>query len=81
LLTVWAAEGHAIVLAVGPHDGSASDIYNLITTALGIAPSADERTKPPCCDEAGWAPVDEAASEELAAAIDRLARVRRQRRG
>ena len=80
MLTVWAAEGNAIVLAVGPHDGSPGDIYNLFTTALGIAPSTDERTKPPCCDEAGSAPVDEAASEEFAAAIDRLARVRRHRR-
>jgi hypothetical protein len=36
MLTAWLANDHACVLAIGPHDRSASDIYDLLLEALGV---------------------------------------------
>jgi hypothetical protein len=36
LLTAWPAPEHAFILAVGPHDGSALDIYGLLLSAVAV---------------------------------------------
>jgi hypothetical protein len=79
VITAWLADDHAVVVAIGPHDGSVLDVYRLVLEALGIDAPGDERAKPPCCDDAGSAPVDRASAESVADAIDNLARIRRRR--
>lgn len=80
MLTAWPAYEHAVVLAIGPHDGSAVDVYDLLLAALDIDVPAEERTKPSCCDELGAPPTSRATAEALVAAVETLARQRRQRR-
>jgi hypothetical protein len=80
LLTAWPAPQHAVILAVGPHDRSALDIYQLLLAALAVDVPAEERTKPPCCDELGEPPADAQIAEGLAAAVTALGRGRRRRR-
>jgi hypothetical protein len=55
LLIAWLAPEHAVVLAVGPHDRSGLDIYQLLLSAVAVEVPAEERSKPPCCDELGGA--------------------------
>lgn len=73
MLITWPAPARAVVLAVGPHDGTASDIYELLLKALALEVSTAERSKPPCCDEMGEPPVDRRIAETLAAAVAALA--------
>lgn len=80
LLTAWPAPEHAVILAVGPHDRSALDIYELLPAALAVEVPADERSKPPCCDELGQPPADAHLAEVLAAAVSALAPGRRRGR-
>lgn len=80
MLTVWPAPDHVVILAVGPHDRSAVDIYALLLDALAVEVPEIERTKPPCCDELGEPPADPRIAEALAAAVSALPpRPRRQR--
>lgn len=79
MLTAWPGADHAVILAVGPHDRSAADVYDLLLTALNVDVSEEDRTKPACCDEAGEPPTDPATAEELAIAVDQLARRHRRR--
>lgn len=72
MLVTWPTATKAVVLAVGPHDRSASDIYELLLEALALKVPTTERNKPPCCDELGEPPVDEGIAENLAAAIAAL---------
>lgn len=80
MLTAWPASDQAVILAVGPHDRSVQDVYELLLAAVAVAVPAQERTKPPCCDELGAPPADAALAEALAAAVSALAPGRRGRR-
>ena len=55
-------------------------MYDQIGSALGAYVSAEERTKPSCCDDKGAAPVDEEAAEAVFEAVERSARHVRRRR-
>lgn len=81
LLTVWLGPDRAVVIAVGPHDRSAGDLYRRLVEALNIdAPEEEERSKPPCCDEAGQPPVHAASAAAIVAAVESLQRPRHGRR-
>lgn len=77
MITAWLASDHAVVVAIGPHDQSALDIYELLLDALGIDLPDAERSKPPCCDDEGNPPTDHDTAESIGDAIDNLARRRR----
>ncbi|HVA61750.1 MAG TPA: hypothetical protein VNG13_14625 [Mycobacteriales bacterium] len=72
MLTAWPASDHAVILAIGPHDRSVADVYDLLLAALAIDVPIDERTKPPCCDELGEPPRDHAVADVLADALEAL---------
>jgi hypothetical protein len=80
MLTAWRASDHAVVLAVGLHDRSAMDVYDTLLAALDVDAPDDERTKPPCCDEAGAPPTDSDATTAIVDAIEGLAKRRRRPR-
>ena len=80
MLTAWPAPDRVVILAVGPHDRSAADVYALLLNALAVEVPADERTKPPCCDELGEPPADAGLTEALAAAVSALPPQPRRRR-
>lgn len=80
MLTAWPAADSVVILAVGPHDRSAQDIYELLLAAVEVEVPAQERSKPPCCDELGEPPADVALAQALAAAVSALAPRRRSRR-
>lgn len=80
MLTAWPADDHAIVVAIGPHDATAGDVYTALLDALALEIPDDERRKPPCCDEEGQPPADEEVAALISEAIDRLARRTRRRR-
>lgn len=72
MLTVWPAEDHAIVIAIGPHDASTDDVYAVLLDALELDIPDAERTKPPCCNDAeGRPPADEAIATQIADALER----------
>lgn len=79
LLTVWLADDHATVIAIGPHDETVSDVYAALLHALELEMPADEREKPPCCDDEDQPPVDGEVAPRIAEAIDRVARRSRRR--
>lgn len=65
------------VLLIGRHvRGSSIDVYTRFYRGLGIGVPSAQRKKPPCCDEAGMAPVDTDAVERIAAGTKRLAQGR-----
>lgn len=80
MLTAWSGPDEATILAIGPHDRSASDVYDLLLAALEIEVQPSERTKPSCCDEEGAPPADRAAAQQLADAVEGLSRSRGRRR-
>ncbi len=80
LLTAWPAPELAAILGVGPHDRSAPDAHQLLLAALAVDVPAEERSKPPCCDELGQPPADAQVAEGLAAAVTALGVGRRRRR-
>jgi len=80
MLTAWPRHDYAIVLAIGPHNRTATDVYDLLVTALDLEVADNERTKPPCCDEAGAAPADPDVATVIVDALDALTRRRRGRR-
>ncbi len=55
------------ILQIGRHDHRrALNIYDDLYGSLGMeAPPGGRRTKPPCCDEKGQAPVDLSFFDEL----------------
>jgi hypothetical protein len=73
LLTVWHAEDHATVIAVGPHDQTSGDVYAALLEALDLDMNDEERRKPPCCDDEGQPPSDQDVAEVISDAIDRAA--------
>ena len=79
MLIAWPAPQHAVVLAVGPHDGSSSDVYSLLLTSLEITAPPGDRSKPACCDELGEPPADRMVTNVLTEAMTTFAaRGRRQ---
>jgi hypothetical protein len=61
VIVAFEQQDRAWVVLVGPHnDDRESNVYNLLYTITGtpIEPSG-RRTKPPCCDEDGTAPVSD----------------------
>lgn len=79
MLTAWPTDDEVIVLAIARHDSTAEDVYATLLTALDLAVPDEERQKPPCCDDEGNPPVDEAVALEIAAALTRQTRSRRAR--
>lgn len=41
-----------VVLSIGPHDRSRSDVYASLLAALDLDLDGSERAKPPCCEKA-----------------------------
>jgi hypothetical protein len=80
MLTAWLADDHAAVLAVGPHDQSASDIYDLLLKALDVTVPEDQRTKASCCDEHGLPPTNPDVASAIVDAVQNLAKQRRRRK-
>jgi hypothetical protein len=80
MLTAWLTDDHAAVLAVGPHDQSASDIYDLLLEALDVTVPEDQRTKPSCCDEHGLPPTNPDVASAIVDAVQNLAKQRRRRK-
>lgn len=77
MLIMWPAKDRAVVVSIAPHDRGVSDVYDMVIEALGLAPSEEERTKPPCCDTAdGRPPVDEELVDVVAGALREVARRR-----
>jgi hypothetical protein len=65
----------AWVLLVGPHDDRdlGIDVYTELYSLVGFeAPPAAKRTKPPCCDAGGAAPLLADEALELADRADKL---------
>lgn len=79
LLAAWPAPEHAVILAVGPHDRSALDLYQMLLAALSVdvpCRTAEQatvlrRTAPP--------PADAQLAEALAAAVTAFDSGRRRR--
>ncbi|HEV2068469.1 MAG TPA: hypothetical protein VGR26_01600 [Acidimicrobiales bacterium] len=45
VLTVWPADDHAVVIAIGRHDESAADVYSTLLDALELeVPDAERET-------------------------------------
>lgn len=80
LLTVWPDDGTAIVILVAPHNSSLSGVYDQLVEALGIEMPADEREKPPCCDQKGEPPANADRASAIADAVEQNARRHRRRR-
>ena len=79
MLTVWPAEDHAIVLAIGRHDASTENVYAVLLDALDLDIADAERTKPLCCDQQGRPPADSEIATLVADTIERRARRGRRR--
>lgn len=78
VVVAFADPATAWVLLIGPHDDKdhGIDIYTELYRLVGFAPQPGEkRTKPPCCDESGTAPLHDQA-EIL---VDRATMLRRTR--
>ena len=73
MLITWPPPTHAVVLTVGPHDRTASDLYDLLLAALALEVPPTERSKPPCCDPLGQLPANHEIAETLADAVASLA--------
>jgi len=54
--TASLADDHTVVLAIGPRDRTAVDLYSALLDALDMAVPDDKRTNPRCCDKAGAPP-------------------------
>ena len=79
MLTAWPADDEVIVLAIDRHDTTAEDIYATLLAALDLTVPDEERQKPPCCDDKGHPPANEAVAREIADALTRHTRSRRRR--
>jgi hypothetical protein len=80
MIVAWPADDHAVMIAIGPHDRSSNDVYEMLLVALDRDVPAEERDKPPCCDEEGLPPADPDSASEIADALKRVERVRRRAR-
>lgn len=80
MLVAWPAKDQAIVVLVGPHDGSIADVYGQLLAALAITAPEEDREKPQCCDDEGDPPADAGVASDIADAVERWARRRRRTR-
>ncbi|GAA2330078.1 hypothetical protein GCM10009854_01070 [Saccharopolyspora halophila] len=74
------AADHATIVLIGPHDDTdpGLDVYTRLYALAGLqAPPAEQRTKPPCCDDAGLPPTRDDVVDQL---VDRASDLVRQRR-
>lgn len=67
------------MIAVGPHDQTAGDVYATLLEALDLDVPDDERQKPPCCDDEGQPPSGESVAALISEAMDRVTRRTRTR--
>lgn len=60
VLVCFPDEESIVVLLVGEHlrDDPELDVYRILYRLLELPEPSAERTKPPCCDDIGKAPVD-----------------------
>ncbi len=80
LLVGFPDDRQVVVLLVGEHavNDPEVDVYRSLYRLLDLAEPTAKRTKPPCCDEAGQAPVDSKLLDRFSAGANAL--VRRPRR-
>lgn len=71
-----------VVIDVGEHlaDEPGRDVYSRLYEIMGTTPTAEPRTKPPCCDDDRIPPVSAELAEDLADAYQDLIRERKRRR-
>lgn len=79
ILVTFPAPDEVTLVKIAPHADD-SDPYAEIAAELGIEASTSPRTKPPCCQPDGEAPVDETIAARITDAYARLARKNRSRR-
>ena len=79
LLVCFPDDQQVAVLLVGKHTNGDPevDIYRSLFQLLDLPEPTAKRTKPPCCDEAGQAPVDPELLDRFAAGAKALVRTRR----
>lgn len=80
MLIAWPANDRAIVIAIGPHDQSTDDVYDVLLDHLGLEAVETEREKPPCCDHEGRPPADPNVASDIVDAIECHCRARRRGR-
>ena len=77
-LVGFPADDEVTVLIIDRHDARAQpDVYRRLYHQLGIGHPSETRTKPPCCDEDGSAPVEPELVERFIEGAKRLRRKRR----
>jgi len=76
MIVAWPTADQAVVIAIGPHDRRNDDVYGMLLGTLDRDVPAEERDKPPCCDDEGLPPVDPESTTELADALERVEQVR-----
>lgn len=79
LLVCFPDDQQVVVLLVGEHtnDDPEVDTYRSLYRLLDLPEPTAKRTKPPCCDEAGQAPVDAEILDRFSAGAKALVRRRR----
>lgn len=79
VLACFPDDSSVVVLLVGEHkrDDPEVDIYLSLYRLLELPEPSAKRTKPPCCDEAGKAPVDPDLLDRFQAGAKALTRGRR----
>lgn len=80
MLVAWPGEDHAIMIAIGRHDRSSDDVYDVLLDHLGLEAVEAEREKPPCCDDEGRPPADPNVATDIVDAVECHRRARRRRR-
>lgn len=71
IIVCFPSADEVAVVKVAPHD-PVHDPYRELADELGIGVSTAKRTKPPCCDPQGTAPVDAAVVAAVEEGFDRL---------
>jgi hypothetical protein len=79
VIVAFPADDEVAITKIAPHDPS-SDPYRELAEDLGIPVSAEERTKPPCCDPDGEPPVDAQIVDDIQAAFAALTQRERRER-
>lgn len=72
VLTMWEDEDHAVVVLIGRHDRTTTDVYGTLIDALGMEFPESGRSKPSCCGDDGLPPVDEQLVEAVTEAVREL---------
>ncbi len=82
LLLAFPESDLAVVLDIGEHlaNDATRDIYARLYEVLGMVPTDEPRTKPPCCDDTDRPPRPSDLVDDLMDAYRSLSRLRRRRR-